>query len=245
MGIFKPLPPRLQRGHSLARGLIGAWEFTEGSGPGLYDAVNGHTGTLVNIPAWAGGRAGSSLKFNGSSQYVNLDTLSSTIFTDVPGFSISGWAYPTLIDGTWRTIIVKQNIGGSTYRQFFVGLNGGYSCPTNGLSFFTNTGGDGAVGTAPITTNKWYFFVAVHSGPVSGNQMYVWQEQMPLTVTSGTAFPASTQIDADDGTNPVSIGTYDRSDTSRYWGGLIDDIRIWNRALSAAEAAMLYQMTGP
>ena len=67
MGIFKPLPPRLQRGHPLARGLVGAWEFTEGSGLMAYDSSGyGNHGTLENGAAWSGGRAGSAALFGGN-----------------------------------------------------------------------------------------------------------------------------------------------------------------------------------
>lgn len=93
MGIFKPLPPRLRRGHPLALGLIGAWEFTEGSGLSAYDSSGyGNHGTLTNGPLWVGGQAGAALQFDGTNDVV---TLPGKPIVAVNGqFSVCGRIFP-------------------------------------------------------------------------------------------------------------------------------------------------------
>lgn len=74
MSLVKQPFPQLQRGHPLAKGLVGAWPFWEGSGDTLHDASgNKNHGTLTNMdPAtdWVGSPYGHSLDFGGGNNGV-------------------------------------------------------------------------------------------------------------------------------------------------------------------------------
>lgn len=57
-------------------GLIAYWKFDEGSGTTAHDSSgNGHTGTLVNGPSWVDGKYGKALSFDGENDYVDCGTL--------------------------------------------------------------------------------------------------------------------------------------------------------------------------
>ena len=66
--------------HDLAQGLVGRWLFNEGGGGQVYDAVNyphGNNGILTNMDSlsdWVPGKFGHALDFDGSSEYVEVGT---------------------------------------------------------------------------------------------------------------------------------------------------------------------------
>lgn len=82
MSIVKSPFPRLQRSHPLARGLVAAYTFSEGSGNVLHDVSgSGNDGTLTNGPTWGGGCAGYALNFaSASSQYAQMPKAPVTAF---------------------------------------------------------------------------------------------------------------------------------------------------------------------
>lgn len=190
-----------------------------------------------NTPLWIGAAPDGQpwMKFVGSSDvvastnYVDLSSgISSVAVTDTPGFSICGFIRPTTVDNQWHSVTIKN---GSGNRQWFIGQNGGFSGTTGGLSFFTNSGGNGEYGTTnALTANRTYFFVVSHLGSgAGGNKMYVWsREDGWLPTQSGSSSPDSTGIDADAGTNPVYLSRYDSS-TDRAWPGYIGGMRFFGK----------------
>lgn len=218
-------PDPVDRSHPLNQDRIAWWLGLphHSGGRSLYDLTGRHPGALANSPAWSTGAGGfAGLTFNGSNSRVDVTTLSQVLFTDSPGFAISGWFRPTTLDGGWKTIIIKDGFG----RQFFIGINGGFSCPTNGLSMFTNATGAGAVGTNALTANRWYWFFADHFSAVSGNRLAVWSAEGGWeTVSPGSASPTNTAVDFDYGVNGVLMGAY--TGPRLFFAGQIADLSIW------------------
>lgn len=81
---YRTKPPKgslLQRSHPLARGLVGAWLFNEGSGLTAYDSAGRNNGTLTNGPTWGAGVFGKCLMFDGSNDWINTDLIPPTTGT--------------------------------------------------------------------------------------------------------------------------------------------------------------------
>jgi hypothetical protein len=173
-----------------------------------------------------------SLEFDSIDDYANCAHINNTLLTNTPGFAVSGWFIPNTIDGNWHGVIRKGDTSTNTNRQFWVTVGGGYSTTTNGLSLFTNSAGDGAVGTAPLTAGRAYFFLASHYGTGSGgNALWIWSKESGWeTATAGGAGASSTQIDADPGSSNVMRLSQHTVGTPLTLSGLVDDIRFYTIA---------------
>ena len=88
------MAPRKACAQDITTGLIGHWDFEDGSGTTLTDRVGGDNATLYNMdPAtdWVPGKFGTALDFDGSNDYAEFPTTSTGNFgTD--DFTVSVWA---------------------------------------------------------------------------------------------------------------------------------------------------------
>src|SRR3990167_8862308 len=74
-------------------GLVGYWNFDEGSGATVADSSgNGNNGTLSGGPTWVTGKVGSgALSFDGTNDYINIP--SSALYDFAGDFTVSAWVY--------------------------------------------------------------------------------------------------------------------------------------------------------
>ncbi|MFA7201444.1 MAG: LamG domain-containing protein, partial [Candidatus Paceibacterota bacterium] len=229
------LPGVLEIGSTIAqtpslrdRGLVGYWTFDEGSGTTAYDrSGKGNNGTLTNSPTWQTGsncKRGNCLSFVGgaSNQYVNCGA---NLQITSSQYTVSGWVkIPSTAPDSTRHAFVRM---GSSYPSF---------CPS-----FSNTqkplmylnGSNYRYGSSDVRNNQWSFFSFV----VVGNQISdVLNAKIYLNGVIESAWATSI------GATPIvpdgscSIG-------SEYFDGFVDDIRIYNRALSEREILSIYNST--
>ena len=199
-----------------AVGLVAAYGFDEGTGATTADqSGSGNTGTLANT-AWAGagnGKFGNALSFNGSTSLVTAANSASLNLTT--GMTIEAWVKPTSL-ASWNTVVFKERTG---YYGWAMYANTG----TNRPSANNFTSGDNDVrGTAQVAVNTWTHLAATYDGTVLA--LYVNGTQAATLVASGAM---------NSGTGSLRIGG--NTIWGEYFNGLIDEVRVYNRALSAAE----------
>jgi hypothetical protein len=223
MAFAKPVAPVLQRGHPLARGLVAAYPFYEGSGGALNDlSGNRNTGSLTNGPTWSGGQAGTSLLFNGSSQRVDIPNAPSLN----PAFiTIAAWVRSNAAGGFG--FIVNKNYDGSSV-AYSLSIGGAQSPFFDGMAYY-----DGAWNFSSVTTdirgdNKWHFVVGSYDGVTL---KYYLDAKLDASLSHSGSLPTTN-------TQPLYIGEY--VNNAEFFGGYIDGLLIYNRALSASEIAQLY-----
>jgi hypothetical protein len=213
------------------QGLVGHWKMNVGSGMMLPDlSGNGNHGTLTNMsfpPTATSGWAGQGLSFDGVNDYVDIASSSSSQIGS-GNFSISGWLNPTNISGV-KTFYSKRGVAvGAPY-------NAGMLFWVNGaqLDFYSVVeGGSGwsvlSTTNANLTANTRYFISLTRSG----STVYIYVNGVRKT-TSGSAVSGNVSNAVN-----TSIGVHAYGVTKdSYFNGLIDDVRIFNRALSADEIA--------
>ena len=213
-------------------GLVGFWNFDDGTANDK--SGNGNNGTLVSNPGVVAGKVGFGLSLDGGSQYVNLGNVLNPGTGDL---SVFAWVKTTQVGG-FNMIVSKRNSSGST--------NPGYQLFQNSsgaISFTFNDGNSARVrvdSTGPrINDGNWHSVGVVFSR--SGNGvMYV----------DGAAAPGgSGSITSQSGnvTNslPLRFGVEDQTGSGFFWNGLIDEVRIYTRALSAQEALSIFTGTVP
>ena len=228
--IVRPPFPRLQPGHPLSRGLVAAWPFYEGSGTTLNDiSGNQNNGVITGGITWVGGRAGYALSFaNSTSQYVDIPTSSVLNLTTAATFS--AWINVANSPTASYTILSKGTGNGGDGYIFNVGGNGSTD-PKLALSLYDGTTWDTVTG-ALVTAGAWCHAVAVWDG--ANVTIYV------NGVNKGSVAGHTMIADAND----FLIGIQGTTIHANPMNGQIDDVRVYNRALSAAEVAQLYAISG-
>jgi hypothetical protein len=216
-------------------GLIGWWKFNEGSGATALDnTANGYNGTEVGSPSYVTGKVGKyALNLVGaSSQYVTLPAAFETALAGLTSFTFSGWVYCSTLS-QWQRVF-DWGTGQGVY-MFLTMDNGATSTPR----FAITTGGPGAEQqvTAPsaVSTGAWHFVVVTLTGATA--KLYI---DSPTAVATNTGMTLT----------PTSLGTttqcyFGKSQwADPYFDGNIQDFRLYNRALSDADVALLMSYTG-
>lgn len=201
------------------------WTFDENGGTTAADSSGAaNTGTLVNAPTWSNGRINHALTFNGSSQYVT--GARAGVRTDT-SFSVSAWVYLTS-KATYSTAVSQD---GSNISGFFLQYSQGLDrwAFVIRTSDSTSAGLDTAQGSAAPSLNTWYHLLGVYDSAAHQISLYV-NGVLQETVAHTTVWNA---------TGPLVAGRGMFGGNTDFWPGAIDDVRVYQRALSAAEAATL------
>ena len=202
--------------------VVACYRLDEATGTTAADASgSGNNGTLVGGPVWqpAGGKIDGALDFDGSDDHVS----GPTGIADFSGeFTVSMWAKLDSIS-MWDPLIgVTQDDGNYAF----------VLCLENGLKLYTklNWGVDWTTThSAPIETGVWYHFAVVLDAG-SNSTVYV----------NGVGYPGG-WVTQRNNLGTLHIG---RIANAPVWteaiDGLIDEVRIYERALSEAEVDALY-----
>jgi hypothetical protein len=196
-------------------GLVAAYGFNETTGTIASDATgNNRTGT-VNGAVWnAAGRFGGALSFDGVNDIVTVADANALDLTT--GMTLSAWVRPVTLSG-WRTALLKEATNGLTYALY---AHDNVPQP----AAYANIGGveRSAAGTAALALNTWSHLAATYDGTTL--RLFVNGTQVSSQTMAGS-------ITASTGALRIGGNTV----WGEYFAGLIDEVRIYNRALTASE----------
>ena len=213
-------------------GLVGYWSLNEGTGTAAMDySGNGNTGTLLSSPTWSNGKLGSALTFNGSNQVTANDSAlpaaSSTL-------TVSAWVKTTSTSPTFQSIV---RYGGSTSgSQYYIGMYKGTDCTgtitTTGGNYAAVAGAGGAgsnvCDNVTINDGQWHNITSTYDG--TNHLLYV----------DGVLKSSRTQTLA---ITPGGAGSFHIGGLAgQLLTGSADEVRVYNRALSATQVASLYNV---
>ena len=194
-------------------GLVAAYSFNEGAGTTTADSSGNALTGAISGATWAAGRTGNALSFDGVNDWV---TVNDANVLDVTRVTLSAWVRPT-VNTPWTTVIMKEVAGGLSYALY---ANDDASRPAG---FVLISGLDRvATGTAVVPTNAWTHLAYTYDG--ANMRMYVNGTLVRTVARTGNITTS---------TSPLRIGG--NSAWGEYFTGLIDDVRVYNRALSLAE----------
>ena len=192
-------------------GLVAAYGFNEGTGTTVNDASgNRNSGTLQGGASWTtSGKYGKAILFNGTSALVNIPN--SPLLQLRTAMTLEAWVNPSRLTGVWRDVIYKAN------DNYYLEADSTSAKPaTRGAA------GSPLFGTGKLSTNAWTHLAGTYDGITV--RLYVNGVQVSSRAQTG-------QIAIS--TNPLQIGG--DSAYGQYFPGTIDEIRVYQRALSAAE----------
>ena len=213
-------------------GLVGYWKFDEASsgtcaGATVVDASNhGNTGTCSGSPTYVAGKIGKgAMSFNSaSSQYVNMGNQSTLDFT-TGSFSYTSWFKSSAINTFTIAKVLSLNASGYDMLIGAGGVAGNIRCRVH-------SGNDIRFTVDWVGTNdgKWHQADCVvdrvaHTLSLYGDGIL---QGTPVSISGlgSVSTIADFQIAARSG--------------ATFYAGNVDDVRIYNRALSAADVSMLY-----
>lgn len=196
-------------------GLVAAYGFEEGTGTTTADrSGNNLTGTLQGAAWTAQGRFGNALTFNGTSSAVSIADAPAIDLT--AAMTLMAWVYPTA-NGGYRTVILKEDALNLAYAIYSSSPGGP---PEGYFHAGANERGVTAAGVLPL--NTWSHLAVTYDG--ANLRFYVNGVQTGVTAATGTINVS---------TGPLKIGG--NAIWSEWFAGRIDEVRVYNRALSAAE----------
>src|SRR3989344_4461946 len=224
------LPVSDVHAQDITSGLVGHWKFDEISGTTAADSSgNNNTGTLTNGPTWATGKINNALSFDGTDDYINLGNMN----VSGSGITIAAWVKADTFSSSIDTRFISK--ANSTNEQSHYWMLGQTNSGGDKLRFRLKAGGStqtliASSGDLPI--NTWFHAIATYDG--STMRLYKDGIEVGSVAKSGTI-----DIDA---TVPANIGR--NPDGSNHTDGAMDDVRIYNRALTASDIQALYAYTG-
>ncbi|MGH7784508.1 MAG: chitobiase/beta-hexosaminidase C-terminal domain-containing protein, partial [Candidatus Binatia bacterium] len=209
--------------------LIAQWKFDEGSGTSAFDSSgNGNTATLINGPSWVtSGKIGGALSFDGVDDYLSFASQAQSIV------SISAWVYAQAApDNLFQRIIDMPG-----YVLFLAesGSPGSNSMSLGFLSRRSTQDGEWDTPANTIAYNSWNHVALVYDSSSTSNDADLYINGLKQTISKITA-PQGTQT-ANEGTGTIG----NRIPLDRGWNGMIDDLQLYNRALTNAEIQTIYQ----
>ncbi len=214
----------------ISSGLIAHYKFdgnaSDSSGNENNGAVNGAVLTSDRF-----GNSNSAYSFDGISDYIKIES-SGTL--SVSKITVSSWIkLEQNIGNTQARIICRQNTNGGKESWGLEIFGNGYSSSTgNNLTFHSGNGSDAKKLISPVNleAGKWYHVVAVNDG--NNQSIYINANLSSVTPSTGNVYSSNNA--------PIHIGKTNPGNTF-FFPGDIDDIRIYNRALSDSEIQELYQ----
>ena len=190
------------------------WKLDETSGTIASDSAGDHDGTVKGNPLWLpdGGMLGGALQLDGDGDYVEIGDHDDFDLTEQ--MTVSAWIQVDTFDRQWHAIVTK---GDSAWRLHRYRGN-------NTIGFhYTRPGATYAAanGVRSVKDGEWHHVAGTCDGSVIC--LYI---DGTLDAFSATSGPMATN------SYPVLIGE-NAEQRSRYWHGLIDDVRLYDIALDA------------
>jgi VCBS repeat-containing protein len=195
-------------------GLVAAYNFNEGSGTTLTDrSGRGHTGAISGAAWSTQGKFGGALSFDGVNDWVTINDTAALDLTT--GMTLEAWVLPSTLSG-WRTVLLKERSGGLVYSLYTSGDG------TRPSGYVATPGEVGVVGPSSVSTTTWTHLAVTYDGAtlrlfVNGAQVATRTLTAPIAASTGA----------------LRIGG--NSVWTEFFRGRIDEVRIYNRALTAAE----------
>ena len=198
------------------------WKLDETIGWTATDSEGGHDGVLANGPAWVPGQVDGGLEFDGVDDAIIVphnDTLSLT-----QAMTFSAWVRSDAfgVSGPYDLVVSKGTVA-TSYAYYFGALNDeiifGFSAEGAYREFTTPS--------LNLATGTWHHIAATFDN--STDEVRLYHDGVEVLAATTTYEPSAT-------THNIYIGS---SEDGADWDGVLDDVRIYDRALTGQEVAAL------
>lgn len=214
----------------LKQSLVAHWRLEEAAGATRADSVGTNNLTDVGTVAQTTGKIG-----NGINVYSSDAKYLTAVDSDCPNlsmgdvdFTIAAWVqlYATPASSFYA---VSKGLNGANNNEYILGFNGATQLYAFIVANNTNSTTVNASDFGLPPTSTWAFVVAWHDSVLN---------TINICVNNGTVNSVARTGGSYDSTNAFNIGGINSG--SVLWNGLIDEVSVWRRVLTAAEIAALY-----
>ena len=195
-------------------GLIAAYSFNEGSGTAVLDSSGNSNTGVISGASWINqGRFGKALSFDGVNDWVTINDAPSLDLTT--GMTLEAWIYPTTSSGV-RDVLIKEGASVDIYNLY--ARNGRGRSESNIYIGGSNRTAEGAA----LKANVWTHL----AGTYDGSMLRLYINGVDVAHQAQTGLIATSSA-------PLRIGG--NSIWGEYFKGRIDEVRLYNRALTLEE----------
>ena len=212
--------------------LVGLWKLDETSGTTASDSSgNGNDGTLNGGPKWVDGKFGGALDFDGTDDYVDCGNPSILNF-GTGDFTISAWIKMTSSQKSTIWANGGDDSGGIRYTLSMGESN------DNRITMLVDDNSDKirAEGATLVTDGVWHHVVGMREGTTLRTCVDGIYEDGINDLPVGYDLSGTSQKNAYIGV----IASQEDGTLIKFFAGLIDDVAIWNRALTPEEISYLW-----
>lgn len=215
--------------------IVAHWTFDESSGPTAHDSAGSFSGNLSPSGAAfvSGGISGNAISLNRAAN--GFVTMGNVLGLTSGDFSIVAWVKMNAGDTTSETVVLGKHAA-FTDNGYLVGINSlGTGGRVNKALFY-----EGSVFTAPVSTNSvndgnWHQVAAVYQ---AGGNKSIYVDGAPAEdIKPSQAFLSTSAPFLIGGDSPGGI-------PRGLFTGLIDDVQIYNHAISPGDVDFLFQHPG-
>ena len=200
-------------------GLISWWKGETNANNVAVDQTGANNGTFMNGTTTASGKVGQAFSLDGADDYVLLKN--SAIVANSAASTVGAWVFPTAFNA--GTMIYSENNSGGVVYQIFLSSAG---IPTFGI--WVSGEWSFASASSPIPTNAWTYI----TGTLDSSGMKIFVNGVGSGTNAANQPSNASIVEVDLGRVTNSGGAY--------FKGLIDEVQIYNRALSDAEILAIY-----
>ncbi|AQT69446.1 Chitinase A precursor [Anaerohalosphaera lusitana] len=204
--------------------LVLDYRFNDDPADGVKDSSRYHNdGTTLDssTPALVTSDSYTAYDFDGVDDFVNAGTDAS--LNTAQSLTISGWMFPRTYGQSGYGRIVDKGDGTTGYSVFV-------NQETRALSYVTYGGMVVSSESGSLTLDQWHHFAVVYDDAASTLTFYIDGVQRGRTSYSSAP--------GDSAASPMIVGTRGY-DLARCFDGAIDDLKIYNEALSEAKVVEL------
>jgi len=216
----------------LTNGLVAYWSFDNCDATD--DSGNGNNGMPYG-PQCVDGKQGKAFSFDGVDDYIevpndpslNPSAVTVSAWVKVNDFPSSGsWC-----NNQWQILVFKKNSLNANFEGYTISIGNGIDNIKGTVGAVTSSASGqqvGACSTEQLQLNRWYHVAAT-----------ITAEEVKIYVNGSLEDTQLTGFPLDHGDRPLFFG-HTGEWCEGYFNGLLDDVRIYNRALTEAEIQALY-----
>jgi hypothetical protein len=209
-------------------GMVSWWKGDENT----LDSAGANNGSRVGADTYAGGTSGKAFQLNGIDQSIAVPD--GIVPRTSRYFTVNAWVYADTVAGPHYIFY-----GGANEGEFVLYLSDGL------FNFYVNlasSNGQNVASASPVTAGSWHHVAGVRrgtaieiwvDGELKGSQT-IPDEDLKYASWNPTGFPSR-----------IGVYHHDVNGDMYRWDGLIDEMMIYNRALSQKEILRMYDPNGP
>lgn len=204
--------------NTVSGGLVASYNFNEGAGTTVSDGSgSGNTGTIFQATWFTAGKFGKALAFDGNNDYVSVNDSPSLDLTN--RMTLEAWVRPTASSG-WRTVLMKENGSEMSYGMY---ARESSNRPSVWMRVNPTSGSSQSAGATPgLPLSTWSHMAATYDG--TSLKLYINGTLRATKSQTGSMYVSG---------SPLKFGG--NAVWGEYFAGQLDEIRIYNRALTQSE----------